>query len=535
MKNQRGTGGLLLKAFLRPDKNGVISGHLLLLIEQFKTRTTARQKRYATQTRLPGQARESIDRPSGKARRQILLRCAEDMDGMVSSLLKRPQIVGLIIQTPERQRRGQGNCRKRINSQPHRMSIRIHCRDHRHACGKATQRTAQRPAIVGRSLHGAPENTKTRIIRSLPNAVEIDAHPTPLPLHAARRFQPRPPPLSFTERIIAWQLTAGRHDLPWQGSGDAYRIWLSEIMLQQTQVSTVIDYYLRFVNHFPDVHTLAAAPMETVMARWAGLGYYARARNLHRCAEVIVSEHGGRFPSDPEQLALLPGIGRSTAAAIAAFAFGRRAAILDGNVKRVFCRHFGISGFPGLRAVEQQLWALAEHCLPETDIGPYTQGLMDLGATVCTRRNPDCGHCPVTAECQARLDGRQQELPTPKPKKPRPEKDGHFIFFVRGNRLLLQRRPSKGIWGGLLVPPEGRAEDLLARPATGRPNLQALPRLTHNFTHFKLHIEAWVCILDDDNLLALPEGEWHPIETAATVGVPAPMAILISQVASAVG
>ena len=200
----------------------------------------------------------------------------------------------------------------------------------------------------------------------------------------------------FADRIIAWQKAHGRHDLPWQRTQDAYRIWLSEIMLQQTQVATVIPYYERFVARFADVHALAAAPLDVVMAHWAGLGYYSRARNLHQCAQRIVADHAGEFPSNVDALACLPGIGRSTAGAIAALAFGERAAILEGNVKRVLARHFGVSGYPGSPSTEREMWLLADGLLPSRHIGVYTQGLMDLGATVCTRSRPKCGACPVS-------------------------------------------------------------------------------------------------------------------------------------------
>ncbi|MGE5622963.1 MAG: A/G-specific adenine glycosylase, partial [Bacillota bacterium] len=206
----------------------------------------------------------------------------------------------------------------------------------------------------------------------------------------------------FSAQVIRWQKQHGRHALPWQNTRDAYRIWLSEIMLQQTQVAAVIPYYQRFLERFPDVFVLAAAPAEEVMAYWSGLGYYSRARNLHRCAQRVVSEYGGVFPSDPVLLADLPGIGRSTAAAIAAFAYGARAAILDGNVKRVFCRVFGVDGFPGTKPVEDKLWRRAIALLPQDDIEAYTQGLMDLGATVCTRSSPSCEACPLAQRCVAR-------------------------------------------------------------------------------------------------------------------------------------
>ena len=210
---------------------------------------------------------------------------------------------------------------------------------------------------------------------------------------------------TFAETLIAWQRGHGRHGLPWQVR-DAYRVWLSEIMLQQTQVETVIPYYQRFIARFPDLPSLAAAPVEDVLTLWSGLGYYARARNLYKCARVVMERHGGAFPADPALLAELPGIGRSTAAAISAFSFGTRAAILDGNVKRVLARCFGIDGFPGNKAVETALWTLAESLLPATDVDIYTQAQMDLGATVCTRGRPACGRCPVAARCVALREGR---------------------------------------------------------------------------------------------------------------------------------
>ena len=221
--------------------------------------------------------------------------------------------------------------------------------------------------------------------------------------------------MEFSPRIVAWQRLHGRHDLPWQNTRDPYRIWLSEIMLQQTQVATVIPYYERFLARFPDVAALAAAAQEDVMPYWAGLGYYARARNLHRCAQEIARDWQGRFPPTAEAIATLPGIGCSTAAAIAAFAYGERSPILDGNVKRVFTRHFGIAGDPSKREVEQRLWALADtqvEVAPDLDMAAYTQGLMDLGATLCTRGKPACDKCPVADTCVARREGRQAELPT---------------------------------------------------------------------------------------------------------------------------
>lgn len=337
----------------------------------------------------------------------------------------------------------------------------------------------------------------------------------------------------FTQRLIAWQKVAGRHDLPWQNTRDPYRIWLSEIMLQQTQVSTVIPYYQRFLNSFPDVLALAAAPIEAVIEHWAGLGYYARARNLHRCAQQIASQYAGHFPPSPEQLAEFPGIGRSTAAAIAAFAFGQRTAILDGNVKRVLCRNFGVEGFPGAKAVERELWALAENLLPEADIEAYTQGLMDLGATLCTRGRPRCGYCPMAADCVACRDGRQGELPVARPKAAIPERSSRFVLISDGSRLLLERRPPSGLWGGLLVPPEGEPEAVLARLGLSLQHSRELPPLKHVFTHFRLTLLPTLCEVSRPATAGEPGIEWLELDKAADAGVPTPIKKLIRQVASA--
>ncbi len=303
----------------------------------------------------------------------------------------------------------------------------------------------------------------------------------------------------FSAELIAWQKRHGRHSLPWQNTRDAYRVWLSEIMLQQTQVSAVIPYYRRFLERFPDCASLAVAPSEDVMALWSGLGYYSRARNLHQCAREVMARHGGRFPSDPGQLAELPGIGRSTAAAIAAFSYGARAAIMDGNVKRVFARVFAIDGFPGDKAVENAMWQRAEALLPERDLEAYTQGLMDLGATLCTRGKPDCAACPFAARCLARQQGRTGELPVRKPKKAVPEKSTAMLVLVHRNQVLLEQRPDSGIWGGLLSLPEldvsGNAfvtRLQQAAEAFGESDgYTALTPFSHTFTHFKLHIAPY--------------------------------------------
>ncbi|HLO63955.1 MAG TPA: A/G-specific adenine glycosylase [Azonexus sp.] len=342
-------------------------------------------------------------------------------------------------------------------------------------------------------------------------------------------------PNRFTEQLIAWQKVAGRHGLPWQNTRDPYRIWLSEIMLQQTQVSTVIPYYRRFLDSFPTVTALATAPIERVIEHWAGLGYYARARNLHKCAQQVASQFGGQFPASAEALAELPGIGRSTAAAVAAFAFGQRAAILDGNVKRVLCRQFGIAGFPGEAAIHRQLWDLAESLLPEGDIEPYTQGLMDLGATLCTRSRPRCGDCPVAAGCVARRDGRTGELPMKKARSAVPERTSSFVLLTDGARLLLERRPPSGLWGGLLVPPEGEPAQVAARFGLNLIDQQPLPAFKHTFTHFRLTLEPVLCRVASSSGAMEPGLEWVELALAADAGVPAPIRQLIRQVASVAG
>ncbi|MDP1682218.1 MAG: A/G-specific adenine glycosylase [Burkholderiales bacterium] len=301
----------------------------------------------------------------------------------------------------------------------------------------------------------------------------------------------------FSKRLIAWQRQHGRHDLPWQNTRDPYRIWVSEIMLQQTQVATVIPYYQRFMAHFPSIASLAAADEEAVLTHWSGLGYYARARNLHAAARQIVARHQGVFPDTVEAIAALPGIGPSTAAAIAAFAFGVRGAILDGNVKRVLTRCFGIEGFPGDKAVEAKLWALAASLLPDADIERYTQGLMDLGATLCTRAQPRCDDCPLNEQCVARRDNRIAQLPTPKLKKTIPERETVMLILRRGDEVLLEKRPAQGIWGSLWSFPEVAPEVVLNSYLQSRFGIQAervaqLPPLVHTFTHFRLTIRSLV-------------------------------------------
>ncbi len=345
---------------------------------------------------------------------------------------------------------------------------------------------------------------------------------------------PLEPPLSdFARTLVRWQKSHGRHDLPWQGTRDPYRIWLSEIMLQQTQVGTVIPYYERFLARFPTLAALAAASEQEVLALWSGLGYYARGRNLLRAARLVMESHDGVFPRDPEAIARLPGVGRSTAAAIAAFAFGARAAILDGNVKRVLTRAFGIEGFPGDKAVEARLWRLAESLLPEKDVAAYTQGLMDLGATLCTRSRPGCPPCPLAASCVARREGRTAELPSPRPRRPRPQRQATVLVLHRDGRVLLEPRPAPGIWGGLLgLPelPEGEAPAAFARRAYGCQvtAVQELKSLRHGFTHFELELRPLLCQVANA-APALHEGGpvWLQVSEHGSAPLPAPVRKLL--------
>lgn len=336
----------------------------------------------------------------------------------------------------------------------------------------------------------------------------------------------------FASRIIAWQKTHGRHQLPWQGSTDPYRIWLSEIMLQQTQVATVIPYYERFLTRFPSLSCLAAAHLDEVLTAWSGLGYYSRARNLHAAAQQITTCLAGKFPDASLAIAELPGIGRSTAAAIAALAFGERCAILDGNVKRVLARHGGISGWPGDKKTERSLWLLAESVLPSQSIEDYTQGMMDLGALICTRSMPSCGLCPVSQDCIAKHTHRTAELPTPRPKKILPERHIQMLLVLDRGELLLEKRPARGIWGGMLSLPELAVD---ADPAAysrehlrlSGLSLRKLPQLTHTFTHFKLHIQP-IQHFVAPRTHNLPGQIWLPLAEAMSAALPAPIRTLAS-------
>jgi A/G-specific adenine glycosylase len=304
-------------------------------------------------------------------------------------------------------------------------------------------------------------------------------------------------------------------------------------MLQQTQVATVLGYYPRFLQRFPEVAALAAAPLDEVLHLWSGLGYYSRARNLHRAAQCIIAEHGGELPEAPEALAALPGIGRSTAAAIAAIAYGRRAAILDGNVRRVLSRYFGIEGPRGARATELELWQRAEACTPEAHVGTYTQAIMDLGATLCTRRQPLCERCPLSEGCLACRTGRTHELPATRARAARPQRSVVMLIAERADgSVLLRRRAARGVWGALWTPPEfgsaAEAEQFCARELPGaRLDALPLPTLQHAFTHFDLEILPLRARCGEARVEGA-EVLWYNAREPALIGLPAPIATLLS-------
>jgi len=339
----------------------------------------------------------------------------------------------------------------------------------------------------------------------------------------------------FARRVARWQSRAGRNDLPWQGTRDPYAIWVSEIMLQQTQVATVVPYYARFVARFPDIAALAGASLEDVMGLWSGLGYYSRARNLHRAAQMIVAQHGGVFPENLAEIERLPGIGRSTAAAIAGFAFGVRAAILDGNVKRLFARHFLVEGFPGDRAVEGRLWSLAESLLPEREVATYIQGLMDLGATVCTTRRPVCPRCPLRSTCRALLANRVEELPAPRPRRAVPTRATVMAVLRHGGDVLLEKRPARGVWGGLwslpeLAPDADLVGAIAQRYGCDVKRTDRLAPMRHTFTHFTLEIQPMlVDVAAPKHRAAEPGSVWLPLETASSAALPAPVKRLLAR------
>ena len=334
----------------------------------------------------------------------------------------------------------------------------------------------------------------------------------------------------FSTRIINWQKVHGRHSLPWQNTTDPYAIWVSEIMLQQTQVTAVIGYYAKFMARFSNIAQLAIATQDEVLQHWSGLGYYSRARNLHKSAQIIMAEHGGFFPQDFTDIKALPGIGRSTAAAISSFAFGKAEPIMDGNVKRVFARYFVVEGWPSLPKIEKQLWTLADDLMPTTQMVAYTQGLMDLGATLCSRSKPKCAVCPLMDSCGAYATNRVQALPTSKPRKIIPERNITMLILMRGHEVFLQKRPAMGIWGGLWSLPEvSEDEDFIQicqqRFGAVTTLAHALNTLSHAFTHFKLHIkpQTMQVLSASHHANEVDDSAWLTIDDAIAAAIPTPV------------
>ncbi|MDO8419633.1 MAG: A/G-specific adenine glycosylase [Rubrivivax sp.] len=335
---------------------------------------------------------------------------------------------------------------------------------------------------------------------------------------------------ALAARVVRWQRRHGRHGLPWQDTRDPYRVWLSEVMLQQTQVTTVLDYYPRFLARFPTVQALAAAPLDDVLALWSGLGYYSRARHLHRCAQQVVAVHGGAFPDRSDALAQLPGIGRSTAAAIAAFCFGERAAILDGNVKRVLTRVLGFDGDLARAAEEKRLWAAAEALLPVREVGVYTQGLMDLGATICLARKPSCLLCPLATDCVARGAGTPERYPVKTRQSRRGRRQNALLWLEHRGLWWLVQRPPRGVWAGLWTLPEYASKAELADATAHWPGQGTwLPEIQHALTHFDWTLQplAWRWPLRSQTLPSLPPGRWATPDEARALGLPAPVRRLL--------
>ena len=336
---------------------------------------------------------------------------------------------------------------------------------------------------------------------------------------------------SFSDPLLNWFDRHGRKDLPWQKNASPYHVWLSEIMLQQTQVKTVIPYYQRFIKHYGDVQSLADAPIDNVLALWTGLGYYARARNMHKAAILMCDQHQGSMPNELQALIDLPGIGRSTAGAIMALAYQQRFAILDGNVRRVLTRFYAISGWPGNKVVENQLWQYAEKLLPVERIADYIQAQMDLGATICTRTKPTCEQCPLTTDCKAFLLNNAQNYPTTKPKKIIPLRQTNWLIAqLQTGEVLLQQRPNSGIWGGLWSFPELSFTKNIATTCQHEFNINTgeitiYPHFRHVFSHFKLDIYPYLVssTIDENHIAENKKLTWYKISDALQLGLPAPV------------
>ncbi|GAA3904387.1 A/G-specific adenine glycosylase [Halomonas cibimaris] len=357
--------------------------------------------------------------------------------------------------------------------------------------------------------------------------------------HQRRPAMPEPvlEPARFQQRLLDWFDQYGRYDLPWQALRTPYRVWVSEIMLQQTQVATVIGYFERFMQRFPTLGDLAAAEQDEVLHLWTGLGYYARARNLHRAAQVVVEDYGGELPTaSVEELTALPGIGRSTAGAIIAQSTGERAVMLDGNVKRTLTRLHAVAGWPGRPRVERGLWALADHYTPDTRLADYTQAMMDLGATLCTRAAPDCAICPFADVCVAHARGEERRYPEPKPKKAVPTRQTLMLMLHDGQgRVWLEQRPPAGLWGGLWCLPQfdtrEQLKDWLAAHAKAPEHEPARPTFTHVFSHFRLEITPQPVACDAAGTVR-EGGLWYDVNRPPALGLAAPVKRLLTEFAA---
>ncbi len=343
--------------------------------------------------------------------------------------------------------------------------------------------------------------------------------------------------LPFSATVLDWFREHGRKQLPWQQNPTPYRVWVSEIMLQQTQVATVIPYYERFMQRFPQLSDLARADEDQVLHYWTGLGYYARARNLHKTAKIIQQDYQGKFPASVSELEKLPGIGRSTAGAIVSLAYNKRAVILDGNVKRVLCRYHAVEGWPEQAQTLKQLWQIAEQYTPASDCRHYTQAMMDLGATVCSRSKPDCEHCPLHLNCLAYQSERCDEFPRRKPRKTLPVKSIHMLILLSPDRqkVLLEKRPGQGIWGGLWSFPEYASpqeqSSLLARlDAQANEAVIKLDTIRHTFSHFHLDIKPRLHCLDrlPSLLMEKPGLYWYDLKKPSELGLAAPVLSLMA-------
>lgn len=338
----------------------------------------------------------------------------------------------------------------------------------------------------------------------------------------------------FQQAVLNWFEGHGRKDLPWQQNPTPYRVWISEIMLQQTQVAAVIPYFHKFIAAFPEVDCLARAPLDEVLRLWAGLGYYARARNLHQAAQLIAAR--GSFPDTLQSLCAMPGIGRSTAGAILSIAFKIGAPILDGNVKRVLSRFHAVGGWPGDPKVNAELWQISQRYTPEMHAGEYTQAMMDLGATVCTRTQPLCGHCPLAAACLARIENHTAELPAPKPRQKLPLRRCVFLLAVNRDReVLLERRPASGIWGGLWSLPQfgdsAAALDWCGEKIGAVSASRQLSERRHSFSHYHLDYAPLLAFIDNprNNVMEASRPVWYKAHDTATLGLPAPVKRLLEQ------